>query len=169
MSDTIAGWGISTALPAGWEGRIARREAPVVQTPQAAAPLAAGGGWPAERMHPVVHLANFPLPPNRGDYGSGAVDRMGSAHVLVVLFEFGSESVGTALFEPTGMPRTVRPAQFSPHALQRRIHGQLGYQAFFTEAGRAFSLYVVLGGARQASHLCRSCSGVLEATTIEVP
>ena len=164
MSTVLDGYGISSTLPGGWEGRIMRRATPPT-TPMAAAPLPDGS--PDEHMHPVVHLANFALPPNRGDYGSGAVDVMGGNHALIVLFEFGPESVGTALFAPVGMPRTLEARRFSPDALQRRLPGQLGFQHFFTEAGRAFSLFVVLGGSRLAPTLCTQCSGVLAATQIE--
>ena len=167
MTAELSGWGITTALPGGWEGRITHRATPALTTPQAAAPLPADQGWPDERMHPVVHLANFPLPPNRGDYGSGAVERMTAANALIVLFEFGPESVGTALFKASGLPRTLQPSRFAPEALQRRLPGQLGYQHFFTEAGRAFSLFVVLGGRQHRTALCHSCSGVLSTTTIE--
>jgi hypothetical protein len=168
MSTVLDGYGISADLPGGWEGRIMRRAA-VPVGPRAAAPLAGDGadGSPDERMHPVVHLANFALPPDRGDYGSGAVDVMGGNHALIVLFEFGPESVGTALFRTQGMPRTLTADRFSPEVLQRRLPGQLGYQRFFTENGRAFSLFVVLGGRRQAHALCTQCSGVLADTRIE--
>ena len=63
---------------------------------------------------PVVHLANFPLPEHRGDFGSGAVDRMGSGHVLLVLFEYGPESVGQALFQRQGLPTRLRPDDVQP-------------------------------------------------------
>lgn len=181
MTSLLNGWGIQADLPSGWEGRITHRAAPSAASssvdppagvPGAAAPLrgdppVGSDGWPTEQMHPVVHLANFPLPPNRGDYGSGAVERMGAADALIVLFEFGPESLGTALFRPRGLPRTVRPVDFSPNALQRRLPGQLGFQTFFTEAGRTFSLYVVLGAQRNATPLCNSCTTTLSATRIE--
>lgn len=181
MTALLSGWGIQTDLPSGWEGRITHRATPSAASssvdppagvPGAAAPLrrdapVGSDGWPTEQMHPVVHLANFPLPPNRGDYGSGAVERMDATDALIVLFEFGPESLGTALFHPRGLPRIMRPGDFSPSALQRRLPGQLGYQKFFTEAGRAFSLYVVLGAQRNATTLCMSCTNTLSATRIE--
>ena len=66
----------------GWDARIYRRP----QTDH------------GEDNHPILHAANFPLPAERGDYGSGAVDRMRGDDVLVVLIEFGTDSAGTALF-----------------------------------------------------------------------
>ena len=83
----LSAHGITTELPAGWEGRITRRrrQAPVGRVrrhrPTAAARAGAIGS-PDEIPEPVVHLANFALPEDRGDFGSGAVDVMGSGHVL---------------------------------------------------------------------------------------
>src|SRR5579875_1629284 len=102
--------------------------------------------------YPVVHAGNFALPRARGDFGVGAVERMGSRHLLVVLFEFEPEAAGTPLFARRGWPRP-RPADFHPWALQRTLPGQAGAQWFFTEAGRPFSLYVVLGGYRHRDEL----------------
>lgn len=190
MTTDLAGFGITISLPDSWDGRIRYRGA----TPRVAGPLADPGTaattttvppapadarrpwWndsggepdaPGSRSNPIVHVANFALPADRGDYGSGAVDIMGSQHLLMVLTEFGPESVGTPLFAPVGLPRTLEPGAFSPNALQRRLPNQLGYQHFFTHAGRAFSLFVVLGGARNASTLCNEGSGVLTNTRIE--
>jgi hypothetical protein len=42
---------------------------------------------------------------------------------------------------------------FAPNALQRRLPGQLGCQRFFTDRGRPFCLYVVLGSRGQAATL----------------
>lgn len=99
---------------------------------------------------PFLHLANFPLPPQRGAFGTGAVELMSGPDTLIVLLEYSADSLGTALFAPSRMPRVLHPGAFNPQALQRILPGQGGYQAFFTESGRAFSLYVVLGGLAQA-------------------
>ncbi|HVM41755.1 MAG TPA: hypothetical protein VM618_13350 [Acidimicrobiia bacterium] len=124
--------GLAISLPPGWEGAIVRRRAN-----------------PGEATRPVTHLATFPLPPARGDFGAGAVEGMGSGDVFVALFEYGPESVGTPLFSEHGMPIPLRPDDFHPTQLQRRLPGQAGVQRFFTLAGRAFSLYVVLGSHRR--------------------
>jgi len=126
---TLRGAGITVELPIGWDGGIAER-----------AVLDDG----AVRQS-VTHLASFPLPEQRGDYGGGAVSRMGWTDVLIVLLEFERDSVAQPLFALAGMPRAVRPSDFSRDTLQRRIEGQGGAQFFFHEAGRAFCLYVVLG------------------------
>lgn len=117
-------------------------------------------------MNPVMHLGNFALPPDRGDFGSGAVDVMTAQHALIVLLEYGPECVGTALFRPRGLPEALRPADFSPNALQRQLPRQAGHQRFFTEAGRAFCLFVVLGAQANAPTLCAKTNAVLRATTI---
>jgi hypothetical protein len=157
----LAAHDIETDLPAGWEGRITRRSEP----PGVAGAVAARGA-PGERTHPVVHLANFALPEHRGDYGSGAVDVMTGQDILIVLFEFGPEAVGQPLFARHGLPRALTPARFSPNALQRTRPGQVGRQIFFTEQGRAFSLYVVLGSREAAPVLTPKANRVLRATTI---
>src|SRR4051794_24019180 len=93
--------GIVVAPPPAWDARIFRR------VPDE-----------AERTFPVLHAANFPLPQDRGDYGSGAVERMSSRHVLVVLFEHEPEATATPLFVRQGIP-TLHADDFSPRALQR--------------------------------------------------
>jgi hypothetical protein len=159
----LAAQGITTTLPPGWEGRISRRVDPSLDR-QAATN---GFGTPGERTYPVAHLANFALPEDRADFGSGAVDLMGPDNLFVCLFEYGPEAVGTALFAPQGLPRKLRPGQFSPRALQHVIVGQSGYQHFFTEGNRAFCLFVVLGSHDNAPALVPLGSQVLSATTIE--
>ena len=135
MAD-LSGPGIRLGLPRGWEGEI---DDGGLRT------VADGSIRPT-----VVHLANFPLPPGRGDYGSGAVERMRAGDVLIVLFEFDRSSAGSALFGARGIPRTVTAEEFDPAALQWGRPGMSGLQRFFTEGGRAFCLYIVLG-----SHLDR--------------
>jgi hypothetical protein len=157
----LAAHDIETDLPPGWEGRITRRTEP----PSAAGAVSARGA-PGERTHPVVHLATFALPEHRGDYGSGAVDVMTEADILIVLFEFGAEAVGQPLFARRGLPRNLAPARFRPESLQRTRPGQAGRQIFFTEQERAFSLYVVLGSHRAATTLTPRANAVLRATTI---
>jgi len=159
----LTGQGISSALPPGWEGRITRRVDPTLDR------QAAGNGFGTigERTYPVAHLANFALPEQRADFGSGAVDIMGPDHLFICLFEYGPESVGQPLFAPQGMPRRMRPGQFSPSALQHVIVGQSGFQRFFTESNRAFCLFVVLGAHDNAATLVPLGNQVLAATTIE--
>ncbi len=99
----------------------------------------------------MAHFATFALPADVGDFGGGAVNLLGSSDIFAVLFEYGPESVGRRLFARPGMPRSMAPGDFRPYTLRRGLPGQSGTQWFFTEAGRPFTLYVVLG-----SHLLRA-------------
>lgn len=148
---TVAAHGLRVDLPRRWEARVYLRDA----TADA-----------AESINPVVHLGNFALPPRRGDYGSGAVEVMRAAHAFVALVEFGTTEVDSPLFAARGMPRPVL-GDFAPNALQRRLPGQLGVQRFFTESGRAFCLYVVLGSARLAPQLIGEVHGVLDRVAVD--
>ena len=158
----LSAHGISAELPDGWEGTITRRE-----EPGARARAPDGATLAVERTYPIAHLGNFPLPPDRGDFGSGAVETMGRDDVFVCLFEYGPESVGLPLFATEGMPRTLDPSQFSAAQLQRTIRGQAGHQTFFTEAGRAFTLFVVLGDRRRTAELVPAVDAALAAVVIE--
>ncbi len=133
--------GVSVQLPSGWEGRIFRRPEHGELTATANEPAAPEGA----RTYAIAHVSTIELPPDVGDFASGAVDRLGATDALVVLFEYGPESVGTPLFALDGMPRLLDPDDFSPGVLQRSLPGQAGLQVFFHERGRAFCLYVVLG------------------------
>lgn len=147
----LEGHGIAADLPAGWEGAVTRAPGGTL-TRQSFA-----GG----RLLPTLHLANFPLPRRRGDYGAAVVERMTAADVFLALVEFGSGSAGTALFADGGLPRRLHARQFSRRTLHRVLPGQAGYQTFFTEGGRAFSLYVVLGAAPRAPTLLPAVNAVL--------
>jgi hypothetical protein len=95
--------------------------------------------------YPVAHFATFALPAEVGDFGGGAVNLMGSSDIFASLFEYGPESIGRRLFARQGMPRTLATTDFRPTVLRRGLGGQSGTQWFFTEAGRPFTLYAVLG------------------------
>lgn len=147
---TVAAHGLEVTVPPRWEARLFLRD---------------GFGEPDESMSPVLHLGNFALPAGRGDYGSGAVDKMRARHVFVALLEFGATEVGSELFSARGFPRP-HVADFAPNALQRALPGQLGSQWFFTEQGRAFCLYVVLGSRQHAEGLVAEVQLVLDNITV---
>lgn len=115
----------------------------------------------------VMHVASFPLPLERGSFGSGAVELMNSRDVFVTLFEYGPESAGTPLFEADGIPRQIAAREFDRNALQRAMPGQTGLQRFFTHNGRAFCLYVVLGSHVDRADILPSVNAVLETLEIE--
>ena len=120
--------GISLLVPVGWEVRITN-------------PTGRGDG---ER--PFLHAANFPLPSRRAPFGGGVVHAMGPTDVFVALIEYEPKSAATALFASHRVPVRLQRGDFSPSSLQRAIRGQTGLQQFFHVSGRAFCLYVVVGG-----------------------
>lgn len=158
----LSGLGFTVDLPPRWEGRVYQRPEPTASYASPAARQAGAGslGWQGERPHPVLHLGNFALPAGRGDYGTGAVERMGPSHVFIALLQFGQQERGSALFAPQGMP-TPTPADFDPAALQRIVVGQAGYQRFFTLSGHPVCLYVVIGSRERVSPLCREVVATL--------
>jgi hypothetical protein len=144
----VAAHGLHVALPPRWEARLYRRADP-------------DDRWADESVNPVLHAANFALPPRRGDFGTGAVEVMRSEHAFVALLEYDPDEAGTPLFAARGMPR-VQVCDFAGNALQRRLPGHLGCQRFFTERGRPFCLYVVLGSRRHAERLVAEVHDVLD-------
>jgi len=156
----ITGSGIAVDVPAGWDGRIYTRvPAPTAgRRPDAA--FAQG-----ETTAAVVHIASFPLPPETGDYGGGAVELMSSKDLLVVLFEHGAQSANTPLFAPTSIPR-LAATDVSTMQLQRLLEGQGGVQRFFTVAGRAFCLYVVFGSYARRVRTVPVVNGILDTLSV---
>lgn len=162
MTMTLDGPGLRVRLPGRWEGEI--RTARGLDADAVARRRAAVGTAPV--MAPTAHLANFALPADRGDFGSGAVETMTASGAFVALVEYGPREAGTALFGRDGIPRRVTPRDFHARALQRTVRGQCGLQVFATEAGRAFCLYVVLGRQGQLDDLVDEVNSVL--ASIEV-
>lgn len=153
----LSGHGLRATMPAGWEGSIALERGPESFA------LASTGGV----LRPVAHLANFPLPGDRGDFGSGAVELMRTEDVFVALLEYDPAEANAALFARQGMPRRLDPRRFSAASLQRGLPEQAGLQEFFTEAGRPFCLYVVLGDRNDAHLLVRKVEQVLAGVRID--
>ncbi len=188
MSD-LSAYGITARLPSGWDGSITKRpdpaddpevgaeSVPEIEPRAESVPDAGASGAPPDAgqqraavaegtENPVAHLANFALPAVRGDYGSGAVERMTADDVLVCLVEFDPEAADTPLFATDGIPR-FGVDDFAPHTMQRTIAGMCGGQAFFKVSGRAFSAYVVLGSYRMRAPLVRVVNGLLAGLDIE--
>ncbi len=159
--------GVTVGLPRGWEGEIFNR-APDGggRSLQSPAGVEEDYSDDSEVARNVIHVANFALPAERGDFGSGAVELMSSGAVMVILFEHGPESVDTPLFARTGVPQ-LDPSEFHPQQMQRTLQGQSGRQIFFNAAGRAFCLYVVLGSHRQREALVPLVNEVLRSLEIE--
>jgi hypothetical protein len=142
--------GLAVQVLPGWEGTIFLR--------------VAGQG---ETTHPVLHLATFPLPAERGDFGTGAVELMEPDDVFVVVFDYGPASASAPLFAGRRMPRLLSGEDFTPYSLQRALPGQAGAQWFFCEAGRALSLYVVLGSFARRDRLVSGVNAVLRSFGVD--
>ncbi len=156
--------GVAVDVPAGWDGRIFRRpEHGEVSASDADGPPAP----PGARTYSVTHISNVPLAEGMADFGSDAVEHLGPDDALVVLFEYEPSSIGTALFAATGLPRALDPDTFSPNLLQRTLPNQAGAQHFFSEQGRAFSLYVVLGSYERRHELVARVNAVLKTIRID--
>jgi hypothetical protein len=146
---TLRAHGIEAPLPNGFEGRIFIR--------------AATGD---EVTFPVAHFATFALPQEVGDFGGGAVNLMGTSDIFAALFEYGPESLGKLLFARQGMPRSLSADDFRPYVLRRGLGGQSGTQWFFTETGRPFSLYVVLGSHAQRNALVPKVNSLIGSLAV---
>jgi hypothetical protein len=156
----LSGSGIAVDVPSGWEGRIYAK-APAGSPP----PVQGAHSGAAIGQNAVLHVASFPLPPGVGDYGGGATEQMTNKDLLVVLMEHGRQSVGTALFAATGLPR-VTADEVSPTCLQRMLEGQGGVQKFFTVNDRAFCLYVVFGSFARRVRTVPVVNGILDSISI---
>ena len=95
----LAAGGLSIDLPAGWDGAIRTVE----PTPGAAARRRGAAVDATAPLPSILHAATFPLPAERGDYGSGAVELMGGSDILICLLEHEPEAAGTALFRRQGI------------------------------------------------------------------
>lgn len=142
----LAAHGVGVEVPHGWEGRIVRRSAVN----------------PTERPRAVVHVASFPMPEERGDFGVGVTELMRSGDVFVTLFEYGPESLGTPLFAAPGVPH-LTVDMFTSRRLQRTLPGQIGCQLFFTAKRRAFCLYVVVAGRLHLRPAIKQVNTMLQA------
>jgi hypothetical protein len=163
VSPTLAAHGVSLDPPAGFEGRVFRRPgAGEVSASAADGPPAPVGEVP----NTVVHVATIALPPDTGDFASSAMGDLGPDDVLLVLFEYDSSVSGTGLFAKSGIPRSVSAADFSPATMQRAVPGQAGCQTFFTEGGRAFCLYAVIGSYARRVALAAKVTSVLATVAI---
>lgn len=150
--------GLKVDLPSGWDARIYRRQ-------EVTAAVTHAQGKPT--THAILHAANFALPGERGDFGSGAVELMRGDNVLITLVEYHPDSTRSPMFANRSMPRPLRADDFDPTMLQRRLPGQAGLQRFFSSGGRAYALYVVLGSYADRRRLVRLVNDVLATIELE--
>lgn len=156
---TLDAYGIAAVPPKGWDGEIYRRpgEPRPFATPQVA----------PESPTPILHLANFPLPEVRGDYGGGAVELMGRGGIFISILEHEPAESGNALFVGKGIPWPLSADDFDPQQMQRTISGQAGCQRFFSHNGRAFCLYVAIGSYRTRALLVREVNAALATVSLD--
>lgn len=155
---TLNAHGMGVTPPAGWDAEIYTRDLdPRIMTPFGV----------REVVPPIAHIANFGLPPARGDFGGGAVELMESGAVFVALLEHDAAEADTALFRGNGIPWPLKADDFDPTNLQRGIAGQAGLQRFFLANGRPFCLYVVIGSHRLRAVLVREVNAVLAGVTFD--
>ena len=145
----LSAHGLGADVPRGWDAAVYRRGGDplakiVTAVDKAGNPLDANGGR-ALYYPPILHLATFPLPAVRGDFGGGAHDTMRTRDLFVCLLEFDPATASAPLFAAEGAPWPLRPDDFSPSAMRVPINNQAGCQRFFRVDGRAFTLYAVIG------------------------
>jgi len=154
----LAAHGVSVDVPAGWEAELSTQPDPAMLDPSlqsAAASLV------------VVHAANFSLPAERGDYGSGAVEIMDRGGIFAALVEFDRASATSRLFAGEGFPTRLDPADFAPDQLHLSLPGQAGLQKFFHVGSRAFCLYTVIGSYSRRNLLVPELNRILSGMSID--
>ena len=137
MTSTLSGHGLALTVHDGWEARIWMPDLP-----------------PPAENHPVVRLANFALPLTKNTYAEDVADGLRAGEVVASLAEFSPTLAGRGLYASRGVPK-LEPGDLDPRAVQRQAPGRAGVQRFFSEHGRAFSLYVVArrgAGLERAMH-----------------
>ena len=163
MSGVLSAHAIRAHLPSGWEGRISKLSpsaAPALLQPQSVHALA------QEVISPFAHFANMALPAEMDSFGGGAVERLGPENILICLIEYSPECAGTALFSSQGLPRKLSAREFNRRSLQRILPRQTGLQRFFTESGRPFCLYVVMGSFLGLGPAVRKANTILRGIVI---
>lgn len=164
----IEAHGLVAQPPAGWDAQIYVRPAPDPAPAVSGSPddPAAVIG-PREVTRPVIHLANFPLPADRADFGGGAVELMESGGVFIALLEHEAAAAKTPLFADNGTPWPLADDDFQPENMQRSLPGQAGCQRFFVQNGRPFCLYVVIGSYRTRGLLTKVVNDALASVRIQ--
>ena len=155
--DHLSSHGVTIGVPTGWEAELSTQEDP------AAIDTALRF---SKSVQVVVHAANFSLPADRGDYGSGAVEIMGPSNIFVSILEFDAASASSQLFSDEGIPATLHPDDFTTDQLQRPQRGQGGIQRFFHVGSRAFCLYVVIGSHGMRNVLVPEVNSILAELSI---
>ena len=149
--------GVSVDVSAGWEAELSTQPDPAtldLSLESSAMPLV------------VLHAANFALPAERGDYGSGAVEIMDSGGIFAALVEFDRASATSRLFAREGVPTRLEPGDFALDQLHLSVPGQAGLQQFFHVGSRAFCLYAVIGSYSRRGLLVPELNRVLSGLSV---
>jgi hypothetical protein len=141
--------GLAITMRRGWEAGIWLQQQP-----------------PPADSHPVMRLANFPLPRTRDTYAEDAVEDLRAGDVLASLVEFSPRLAGHGLYAPQGVPR-FSGEDLDPRALQRYLPGRSGLQRFFSMRARAFSLYVIARDAPTLDASVRDLGAQLHSLVVE--
>ena len=113
----LSGYGISLDLPEGWEGRIFK--------------LNPG---PGESVFPNVHAANFPLPTDQSNYGTGASLQMNGHGAFFALVEYDPALLGRDDFAVTTPLLPVDQTQLLNAQALSVTAGLVGYRSSFSRA-----------------------------------
>lgn len=154
-------YGLTANPPPGWHVAVTRRPGALPPPPPAPGTMQPSAVMQhVEVTRPVLHACTRPLPPDRGDFGTGAVDLLGPNDIFVALVDYGPDVADQGLFERRGIPK-LAPSQFAPNAMQRVLPGMSAAQHFFSSGGRAFCLFTVLGShARRMASVPRAAAMV---------
>ena len=148
---------IAAQAPAGWHVRVSRRPQVAAGARQPSTGRLLDGAGDVTR--PILHAASRPLPRGLADFGGELIDVLGPDDAFVALIDHGPEVAGVGLFARQGRP-TIAPSQFAANRLARYVPGRSACQHFFSEAGRAFCLYAVVGDQREAGALTPTANSV---------
>jgi hypothetical protein len=146
---TLVAGGLRLDVPTGWEARLRRQQ-------------------PSQHGHlgnVLLHAATIPLPPQRGDFGSGVVELLGPDDAFVALLEYDAADARKALFRAARLP-VPTPSDFSPDVLQRTRGGQTGAQWFFAVSARPFCLHAVLGSHARRAPGAAKVARLLQGLTV---
>jgi hypothetical protein len=146
---TLVAGGLRLEIPSGWEARV-RRQAP---------------SQPGRPGNVLLHAATVPLPDQRGDFGSGVVERLGPDDAFLALLEYDAKDASKVLFKAPRLP-VPKPSDFSPDVLQRTRAGNTGAQWFFSVSGRPFSLHAVLGSHARRAPGAAKLARLLQGLTV---
>lgn len=151
----VRGSGIVIDLRPGWEADIGSR-GPV-----------AYGTQRTDARPTIMHVANFQLPPERGDYGGDLLIRLGPGDVFVSMIDFGPVTDEQVLFAREGIPIPLTANDFLPDAIVLGLPNRSAAQRFFRARGHGYCLYVVLGSHRERADVLDDLNDALATIRFE--